>query len=93
MIQVGQYGYRVVNGEEYRKIRDDDARREYQANWQRKNRAKMKANGEKIDGFDAGTGDVGAKDVSDYVEGKTLSRKSADDRQYARYATNPTVQR
>ena len=42
LVQVGEYGYRVVNGAEYRRIRDDEARREYQANWQRNYRAKVK---------------------------------------------------
>lgn len=43
LVRVGEYGYRVVNGAHYRAIRDEQDRRDYQANWQRVNRRMKKA--------------------------------------------------
>ena len=38
LVQMGHFAYRVVNHERYRKLRSEDERREYQREWDRKNR-------------------------------------------------------
>jgi hypothetical protein len=66
LVRVGEYGYRVVNGAHYRKIRDDEERREYQANWQRKKRAErvaVKGSGENPE--------VGIADLNENVDNGT----------------------
>ncbi len=42
LVQVGEYAYRVVNGEHYRKLRNAEERREYQRQKQAEYRAKKK---------------------------------------------------
>lgn len=43
LMRLGEYAYRVVNGLKYRRIRDEDERRDYQRNWVRNKRAKGKS--------------------------------------------------
>lgn len=38
LVKIGQFAYRVVNGQKYRAMRDENARREYQRNWDREHR-------------------------------------------------------
>lgn len=45
LVQVGEYAYRVVNGEHYRKLRNAEERREYQRVKQAEYRAKKKGGG------------------------------------------------
>jgi hypothetical protein len=42
LVRLGQFDYQVVNGEKYRRIRDEEMRREANREYQRKHRARRK---------------------------------------------------
>lgn len=42
LVRLGQFSYRVVNGQHYRQIRTEEERREYMRNWMRDKRSKLK---------------------------------------------------
>jgi len=82
LVRLGQFDYRVVNGEKYRAIRDEETRRQQNRDAQARHRAKSKPSGRETR-FAAAVG-AGDDDGADRIAAEGLDEKSG-----LVYLTNP----